>query len=62
MMKKFVPYERMSKKAKKEVNKAKHKQWSDYGCLSPVSKVVQDKRKKRNKEQCRMFCVVETGL
>lgn len=61
-MKKFVPYDRMSKKAKKEVNKAKRKQWSDYGCLSPVSKVVQDKRKEKDRKFCRHHFLIENEI
>ena len=52
-MKKFVSYDKMSKKDKNKANSAKRKMWSDYGCLSPVSKVISNKKKETEKKMCR---------
>ena len=40
-MKKFVPYEKMNKKQKREIDNRKRNIWS----VNPVSKVVPDKKK-----------------
>ena len=46
MEKKFIPYEKMSKKAKKETDRRKRRFWVS----SPVTKVVASKKiYKRNK-------------
>lgn len=42
-MKKFVPYEKMSKRKRKEIDKEKR---GDWGNINPVSKVIPDKRQK----------------
>ena len=52
-MQKFVQYEKLSKKEQKKLNNAKRKLWSDYGCISPVSKIVVDKKKQESKRICR---------
>ena len=52
-MKDFVTYDKLSKKEKKKVDIAKRRRWSDYGCQSPVTKVVKDKRKEEKKNMCR---------
>ena len=50
MMKKFVEYEKLSKKQKKEIDKAKRATWGD---VSPVTKKVESakiyNRKKRQR-------------
>ncbi|MBR4038851.1 MAG: hypothetical protein IKJ11_01985 [Clostridia bacterium] len=38
MMKKFVEYEKLSKKQKREIDKAKRATW---GCVSPVTKRIE---------------------
>lgn len=48
-MKKFISYDRLSKKDKKKMDSARRKQWS----MSPVSRVVVDKKKEANKRTCR---------
>lgn len=48
-MKKFISYDRLSKKEKKKVDSARRKQWS----ISPVSRVVVNKKKEANKRICR---------
>lgn len=52
-MKKFITYDKLSKKEKRKTDASKRRQWSDYGCLCPVSKVVPDKRKQADKRMCR---------
>ena len=52
-MKKFITYDKLSKKEKRKTDASKRSQWSDYGCLCPVSKVVPDKRKQADKRMCR---------
>lgn len=52
-MKKFITYDKLSKKEKRRADASKRRQWSDYGCLCLVSKVVPDKRKQANKRMCR---------
>lgn len=48
MKQKFVPYDKMSKKARREADKAKRKTWD----VNPVTKAIPDKHKeKRNKER-----------
>lgn len=42
-MEKFIPYEKLSKKKKRELNKRKRKDW---GNISPVTKVVHKKSRK----------------
>lgn len=52
-MKKFITYDKLSKREKRVADSVKRRQWSDYGCLSPVSKVMPDKKKQSNKRMCR---------
>lgn len=52
-MKDFVTYDKLSKKEQKKINIAKRRTWSDYGCQSPVTKVVKDKKKQKKKNMCR---------
>ena len=42
MCEKFVPYEKLSKKKKKEINKRKRGNW---GSVNPVKKVIPDRHK-----------------
>lgn len=51
-MKNFVTYDKLSKKERKKSDIAKRRTWSDYGCQSPVTKVVKDKRKEEKKNMC----------
>ena len=43
MSTKFIPYEKLSKRNKKKLNRKKRKFW-DF--INPVSRVIPDKRKK----------------
>lgn len=52
-MKKFVTYDKLSKKEKRKADSAKRKQWYDYGCLRPASRIVPDKKKDADKHRCR---------
>lgn len=52
-MKKFITYDKLSKKEKRKADASKRRQWSDYVCLCPASKVVPDKRKQADKRICR---------
>lgn len=52
-MKKFVAYDKMSKKDQKNINSLKRNRWEDFGCLNPKSKVIPDKKKDTNRKICR---------
>lgn len=52
-MKKFITYDKLSKKEKHKADASKRRQWSDYGCLCPGSKVILDNRKQTDKRMCR---------
>lgn len=52
-MKKFITYDRISKKEKRKADASKRRQWFDYGCICPVSKVIPDKKKQADKRMCR---------
>ena len=43
MNKKFIPYDKMSKRSRKEIDKERR---NDWGEINPVSKVIPDKREK----------------
>ena len=45
-MEKFIPYEKMSKKKKKEINKKKRNTWK----VNPISRVVPNKKKDKSKD------------
>ncbi|MDE5916767.1 MAG: hypothetical protein K2G62_01410 [Oscillospiraceae bacterium] len=47
-MKKFIPYEKLSKKEKKRLDLLKRKDW---GNVNPVNKVMPDKKKYNRKEK-----------
>ena len=48
-MKKFIPYEKLSKKEKKKFNAERRVGWQDYGQVSPVTKRVESKKHKEEK-------------
>ena len=52
-MNNFVMYDKLSKKEKKKINSAKRRTWGYYGCQSPVTKVVSDRKKQEKKQMCR---------
>ena len=52
-MEKFITYDKLSKKQKKKINASKRRMWGDYGCHSPATKVVTDKKKQERKNMCR---------
>jgi len=45
-MKQFISYEKMSKKRKKAVNASRRKTWSDYGIDRPVTRSIENKKRK----------------
>lgn len=47
-MKKFIPYEKLSKKEQKQIDQMKRKEW---GSINPVTKIVPDKKKYNRKEK-----------
>ena len=47
MKQKFVPYEKMSKKARREFNKQKRIMWE----VPPMTKIVPDKHKEKRDNQ-----------
>ena len=47
-MKKFVPYEKLSKKEKKKINSAKRRDWNG---LNPVTRVADCPKKYSRKEK-----------
>lgn len=53
-MKDFVTFDKLSKKEQKKINITKRRTWRDYGCQSPVTKVVTDKKKQEKKNMCRV--------
>lgn len=52
-MKKCVSYDKLSKKAKKQVDAKARTMFNDFGCLSPVTKIVPDKKKEKQRRRCR---------
>lgn len=52
-MGKFTAYEKLSKKEKKKIDSKGRTVWKDYGCLSPVTKIVKDRKKEEKKRMCR---------
>lgn len=52
-MKKFVAYEKLSKKEKRKVDSKGRRLWSDYGCMSPACRKIPDKKKEKNRNLCR---------
>lgn len=52
-MKNHVSYDKLSKKAKKQVDAKARKTFDAFGCLSPVTKVVRDKKKEKQRRYCR---------
>ena len=52
-MKKFITYDKLSKKAKRKIDATKRRQWSDYGCLCPASKLAPNKKNQAYKHRCR---------
>jgi hypothetical protein len=61
-LKKFVEYGKLSKKKRHEVDLKRRRLWSDYGRLSPVSKIVPDKRKESSKKMCRSAVVLSDDM
>ena len=50
MSKKFVPYDKMSKRARKEADKQKR---GDWGAVNPVTRTIPDKRNKMKEDMAR---------
>ena len=49
-MKKFIPFEKMSKKEQREINNSRRNTW---GNVNPGSKVIPNKKKEKEKLACR---------
>ena len=45
-MRKCVSYDKLSKKEKKHINAKTRRTFNDFGCFSPVTKIIPDKKKK----------------
>lgn len=52
-MKKCVLYDKLSKKGKKQVDAKARRTFDDFGCLSPITKIIPDKKKDSNRKCCR---------
>ena len=52
-MKKFVPYEKLSKKEKKKINSAKRRDWNG---LNPVTRIADAPKKYSRKEKHKKDC------
>lgn len=52
-MRKFVQYEKLSKKEKKKIDSLQRKTWSDYGSIVPAVRIIPDAKKEREKYSCR---------
>ena len=52
-MNKHVSYNKLSKKAKKQVDAKARRTFDAFGCFSPVTKVITDKKKEKNRKCCR---------
>ena len=52
-MNKYVSYKQLSNKAKKQVDAKARRTFNDFGCLAPVTKIVKDKKKEKNRRFCR---------
>lgn len=52
-MKQPILYEKLSKKEQKKINTKRRRFWSDYGCASPATKIIPDKRKEHHRRRCR---------
>lgn len=47
-MKKFIPYEKLSKKEQRKIDQIKRKDWNG---VNPVTQIVPDKKKYNRKEK-----------
>lgn len=52
-MRRIIPYDKMSKKQRRQVDLAKRNTFLDYGCLDPTTKVAPNKKKELRKSMCR---------
>lgn len=52
-MKKCVSYDKLSKKEKKHINAKTRRTFNDFGCFSPVTKIIPDKKKENSRKCCR---------
>lgn len=52
-MKKFIEYKKRSKKEQQKTNNAKRVLWSSFGVQSPISRIIESKKKERDKYCCR---------
>lgn len=50
-MKRFVSYDKISSKEKRQYNLLRRKIWADYGDCSFVTRVVRNKKKEHSKYQ-----------
>ena len=47
-MKRFIPYDKLSKKEQKRIDQMKRKEW---GNINPVTQIVPDKKKYNRKDK-----------
>lgn len=52
-MKKCVSYDKLSKKEKKRINAQTRRTFNDFGCFSPITKIVPDKKEEKRRGSCR---------
>lgn len=52
-MNKHVSYNKLSKKAKRQVDAKARRTFDAFGCFSPVTKVVPDKKREKRRRSCR---------
>lgn len=52
-MNKHVSYDKLSKKGKRKVDSKARKTFDAFGCLSPVTKVVPNKKKEKRRRSCK---------
>lgn len=48
-----VSYNKLSKKAKRQIDAKARRTFDSFGCFSPVTKVITDKKKEKQRSACR---------
>lgn len=52
-MSKHVSYNKLSKKAKRQFDAKSRRTFDAFGCFSPITKVIMDKKKEKRRRVCR---------
>lgn len=52
-MNKHVSYNKLSKKAKRQIDAKARRTFDAFGCFSPITKVITDKKKENRRRACR---------